>query len=119
MSTTILYAITQQLCYYGISILLITGNIGNLFFVLTLGRSLKQHSNSCSIYLLFASIANWFVIDTALISTFYGMDHIEPIHLSNFICKIRWYGGHVLFMLSRCCSKFDFILKMLLYLSLK
>ncbi len=101
-----------------ISILLITGNIGNLFLVIILERSLKQHPKSRSIYFLFASIANWFISDTVLISTLYGIDHIEPIHLSNFICKIRWYGSHVLFMLSRCCSKFDLILKYLLPSSL-
>jgi hypothetical protein len=119
MSASILNAIRQQLSYYGISTLLISGNLGNIFLILMLGRSFKQHPNSCSLYLLFASIANLFVLDTVLISTLYGLDHLEPIHSSNVVCKIRWYGGHVLFMFSRCCSKFYLILKLLLYLSLK
>ncbi len=85
MSISILYAIRQQLDYYDISILLITGNIGNLFIILMLERSLKQYSNSCSIYLLFASITNWFINNTELIFAFYGLDHVEPTHSSNSI----------------------------------
>lgn len=101
--------IRHQLGYYGIPFLLISGNLGNFFVVLMLGRCLKKHANSCSLYLLFASLANWLLIDTVLISTFYGMKYLEPIHSSAAICKLRWYGGHVLFMFSRCCSKIDTI----------
>ena len=119
MSVSILKIALHQLSYYGISTLLISGNIGNIFLILMLGRSFKQHPNSCSLYLLFASMANLFVVDTVLISTLYGLDHLEPIHSSNFLCKIRWYGGSVLFTLSRCCSKFYLILKLLLNLPLK
>jgi hypothetical protein len=119
MSTSILYTIRQQLGYCGISTLIFTGNIGNLFLVFMLGRSLKQHFNSCSLYLLAASLANLFVIDTALVSILYGIDHLEPTHSSSVVCKLRWYGGHMLFMLSRCCSRFYFILNLLLNFSLK
>jgi hypothetical protein len=119
MSTSTIYAVRQQLGYYGISTLLITGNIGNIFLILILGRALKQHSNSCSIYLLVASIANLFVLNTVLISTFYGLIHREPINLYNVLCKLRWYGGNTLFTISRSCSKFYFILILFLYLLLK
>lgn len=106
MSISILYDIRRQLGHYGIPVLLVLGNIGNLFIVLILGRTLKQQANSCVLYLLCAAIANWLAIDTALISSFYGIDHIESIHLSNILCKLRWYGGHVLFMGSRNFSMF-------------
>ncbi|CAF4381422.1 unnamed protein product, partial [Adineta steineri] len=65
-------------------------------------RTLKQRANSCVLYLLCAALTNWFVINTVLISSLYGLDHVEPIHISNVLCKLRWYGGHVLFMASRC-----------------
>ena len=105
MSAATLYAIRLQLGYYGISALIVSGNIGNAFLLLMLGRSFKRHRNSCSLYLFFASLANLLVVDTALISTLYGLDHLEPTHTSNVLCKFRWYGGHALFMLSRCFSK--------------
>jgi len=105
MSVLLLNDIRQQLGRYGISLLLVHGNIGNLFIVLILGRTLKQRVNSCALYLLCASIANWIVIDTALVSSLYGIDHIEPIHKPNVLCKLRWYGGHFLFIGSRNFSK--------------
>ncbi|UJR23010.1 hypothetical protein I4U23_026036 [Adineta vaga] len=103
MSIAIIYEIRQQLGYYGIPTLIVTGNIGNLFLVFMLVRSLKHNPNSCSLYLLFSSFGNIFVINTALVSTLYGMVQLEPTHSSNVLCKLRWFGGHVLFMLSRCC----------------
>ncbi|CAF1169727.1 unnamed protein product [Adineta ricciae] len=103
MSTEIFYIIRQQLGNIGIPILLVSGNIGNVLLLIMFIKSLKRHPNSCSLYLLFASFGNLFVIDTALISTFYGMNNVEPTHLSNAVCKLRWFGGHALFMLSRCC----------------
>ena len=105
MSTETFYTIRQQLGNIGIPILLASGNIGNVLLMIMFIKSLKRHPNSCSLYLLFASFGNLLVIDTALISTFYGMNNVEPTHLSNAICKLRWFGGHVLFMISRCCSK--------------
>ena len=105
MQVSTIYEIRQKLGCVGIPLLLITGNASNFFVVLMLGRSMRKRASSCSLYLLFASLANWLLIDTALVSTFYGMNHLEATHASNTICKLRWYGGHVLFMLSRCCSK--------------
>lgn len=105
MSIEILGRIRLQLGYYSIPVLIITGNIGNLFLAILLGRGLKRQVNSCSLYLFVATFANWLLIDTALISTYYGLFALEPTHASNVLCKLRWYGGHCLFMLSRCCSK--------------
>jgi hypothetical protein len=107
MSVATLLNIRLQLGCFGIPTLLVLGNFGNLFTVLVLGRTLKQRANSCALYLLFSSIANWIVIDTALISMYYGVDHIEPTNKSNVLCKLRWYGGNVLFLTSRSLSKLD------------
>jgi hypothetical protein len=105
MSVSTLNNIRIQVGHVGISTLLLVGNVANLLTVLILGRTLKQRNNSCALYLFCAAIANWFVIDTVLISSLYGVDHIEPIHKSNVLYKLRWYGGHVLFTASRIYSK--------------
>jgi hypothetical protein len=109
MSVETLLNVRLQLGRFGIPTLLAFGNFGNLFTVLVLGRTLKQRANSCALYLLFSSITNWIVIDTALISMYYGVDHIEPTNKSNVLCKLRWYGGNVLFLTSRSLSKLDLI----------
>jgi hypothetical protein len=106
MSISILNNIQLQLGRLGIPILLVFGNVGNFLTTLILGRTLKHRMNSCALYLFCASIAYWFVVDTVLISTYYGIDHIEPIHEFNVLCKLRWYGGHALFIASRNFSKF-------------
>ena len=88
MSVAILNNIRMELGRFGISTLFVFGNIGNLFTVVILERTVKQRANSCAFYLLFATIVNWIVIDTALVSSLYGIDHIEPIHISNVLCKL-------------------------------
>ncbi|CAF4414229.1 unnamed protein product, partial [Adineta steineri] len=102
MSVATISNIRLQLGHCVIPILLALGNFGNFFTTCILIRTLKQRANSCALYLLCAALANWFVINTVLISSLYGLDHVEPIHISNVLCKLRWYGGHVLFMASRC-----------------
>ncbi|CAF1313976.1 unnamed protein product [Adineta steineri] len=101
MSVATINNIRLQLGHCVIPILLALGNFGNLFTTWILIRTVKQRANSCALYLLCAALANWFVINTVLISSLYGLDHIEPIHISNVLCKLRWYGAHVLFIASR------------------
>ncbi|CAF0918230.1 unnamed protein product [Adineta steineri] len=101
MSVATINNIRLQLGHCVIPILLALGNFGNLFTTWILIRTLKQRTNSCALYLLCASLANWFVINTVLISSLYGLDYVEPIHISNILCKLRWYGAHVLFIASR------------------
>jgi hypothetical protein len=104
MSASTLFAIQQNVARYGLSTLLVLGNVGNLFTMLILIRSSKQKVNSCSLYLLSASISNWIVINTALVSNIVGVDHTDPQHTSNVVCKLRWAGTHALLMLSRSFS---------------
>jgi hypothetical protein len=106
MSASTLFSIQKNVARYGLSTLLVLGNFGNLFTTLILIRSSKRRINSCSLYLLSASISNWIVINTALVSNIVGVDHIDPQHTSNVICKLRWSGVHALLMLSRSFSKF-------------
>ena len=105
MSSSTLFAVQQNIARYGLSALLILGNFGNLFTIIILTRTSKHRINSCTLYLLCASISNWIVINTALVSNIVGIDHIDPQHTSNIICKLRWSGVHALLMLSRSYSK--------------
>ncbi len=106
MSASTLLSIQKNVARYGLSTLLILGNFGNLFTMLIFIRSAKRRINSCSLYLLSASISNWIVINTALVSNIVGVDHIDPQNTSNIICKLRWSTVHALLMLSRSFSKF-------------
>jgi len=106
MSSSTIFAIQQNVARYGLSALLVLGNFGNIFTILILIRSSKHKVNSCSLYLLSASISNWIVINTALVSNIVGVDNIDPQNTSNIICKLRWSGVHALLMLSRSFSKF-------------
>jgi hypothetical protein len=105
MSSSAIFAVQQNVARYGLSTLLVLGNFGNLFTIIILARTSKQKVNSCSLYLLAASISNWIVINTALVSNIVGVDHIDPQNTSNIICKLRWSGVHALLMLSRSFSK--------------
>lgn len=107
MSVTTIVDIQKILGRYGLSLLIILGNVGNLFTIFIFSQTLKKRSSSCTLYLLAASISNWFLINTALVSSVYGVDHIDPQHRSIVVCKLRWYGGQILLMFSRSCSKFD------------
>jgi hypothetical protein len=105
MSTASIVAAQRNIARYGISTLLILGNFGNIFTIIILARSIKRQLNSCSLYLLSASVSNWIVINTALMSNAIGVDHIDPQNTSNVVCKLRWSGAHALLMLSRSFSK--------------
>lgn len=109
MSVTTIVNIQKNLGRYVLSTLIVLGNIGNLSTILVFSQTLKKRSSSCALYLLAASITNWVLINTALISTVYGVDHIDPQHLSIVVCKLRWYGGQILLMLSRSFSTFSSI----------
>jgi hypothetical protein len=105
MSASTLFYIQQNVARYGLSTILVLGNFGNLFTIIIFARKSKRRVNSCSLYLLSASISNWIVINTALVSNIVGVDHIDPQNTSNIICKLRWSGVHALLMLSRSFSK--------------
>jgi len=105
MSTSTIAAAQRNIALYGMSTLLVLGNFGNICTIIILARGTKRQPNSCSLYLLSACISNWIVINTALISNIIGIDHIDPQHTSNIICKLRWSGIHALLMLSRSFSK--------------
>ncbi|CAF0954949.1 unnamed protein product [Adineta steineri] len=101
MSTTTILNIQKNIGRYGLSTLLIFGNIGNILTIIIMTKGVKKQPNSCSLYLLSACISNWIVINTGLISNIVGIDHLDPQNTSNAVCKLRWAGVHALLMLSR------------------
>ncbi|CAF1250393.1 unnamed protein product [Rotaria sordida] len=101
MSVSTIVNIQKNLGRYGLSTLIVLGNVGNILTILIFIRTLIKKSNSCTCYLLAASITNLILINTSLISTVYGVDHVDPQHTSIVVCKLRWYGGQILLMLSR------------------
>ena len=111
MSVSTIVNAQKILGRYGLSALVIFGNIGNLLNIAIFIRTLRKQVNSCKMYLLAASITNWILINTSLISSLYGVDHIDPQHRSIVVCKLRWYGGQILLMLSRSFSEFDRLIK--------
>jgi hypothetical protein len=88
MSSSTLTTIQAQLNLYGFSIILILGNIGNIFIVILFSR---QRRHACSIYLISAAIMN----DIYL--TFNSFIEIFPFYYADetigkfALCKIRYY----------------------------
>ncbi|CAF4886323.1 unnamed protein product, partial [Rotaria sp. Silwood1] len=76
-------------------------NVRMLLFPDDVRRTLRKQLNSYVMYLLAASITNWVLINTSLISSLYDVDHIDPQNTSLIVCKLRMYGSHMLLMLSR------------------
>ena len=107
MSATTIVNIQKNLGRYALSALIVLGNVGNLSTILIFSQTLKKRLSSCALYLLAAAVTNWILINTALISTVYGVDHVDPQHRSIVVCKLRWYGGQILLMLSRSFSTFQ------------
>lgn len=103
---TVISEIQKYLGLYGLSLLIVLGNVGNILTIIIFIRTLKKHLNSCAIYLLATSIVNWILINTAVISSVYGINYTDPQNTSIAVCKLRWYGGHILLMLSRSFSMF-------------
>ena len=95
MSVATIANVQKILGHYGLSTLVILGNIGNILNITIFIRTLQKHPNSCKFYLLAASITNWILINTSLISSLYGVDNIDPQHRSIVVCKLRWYGGQI------------------------
>jgi hypothetical protein len=95
-----LQIVQEYLTRYGMSIYLILGNFGNLFNI-TIFCQASHRKNSCSLYLLFASIMNIFIINFGVIPTLYSLNHIDPETYSIIYCKLRLYLLHSTLMISR------------------
>ncbi len=85
---------------YGMSTYLILGNFGNLFNIIIFCQR-SHRNNSCSLYLLTASIMNIFIINFGVIPTIYSLNHRDPESYSIIYCKLRLYLLHSTLMISR------------------
>jgi hypothetical protein len=98
MSTSILPTIESQLNFYGYTISMIMGNIGNIFIIIIFTR---QRQNTCSIYLITSAIVN------NLFLTFISFTEIFPFYYLNetirafAFCKLRSYLPAVLLLTSQ------------------
>jgi len=92
--------IQEYLTRYGMSTYLILGNFGNLFNIIIFCQR-SHRKNSCSLYLLVASIMNIFIINFGVIPTLYSLNHINPETYSISYCKLRLYLLHSTLMISR------------------
>jgi hypothetical protein len=92
MSSPILTNIQNQLSFYGYTISMILGNIGNVFIVILFSRT---RQNACSIYIISSAVAN------SVYLTYYGFVQIFPFYYLDesirafALCKLRLYLANV------------------------
>ncbi|CAF1230463.1 unnamed protein product [Adineta steineri] len=92
MSATILPFIQTQITRYGMSALIIFGNIGNILIVLLF---YQRRKNSCAMYLLCAAIVYSATVTFNGVINVYTLDYGDPTARSLFLCKFRSYIPHV------------------------
>jgi hypothetical protein len=95
-----LQIVQEYLTCYGMSTYLILGNFGNLFNIIIFCQR-SHRNNSCSLYLLVASIMNIFIINFGVLPTIYSLYYIDPENYSIIYCKLRLYLLHSTLMISR------------------
>lgn len=100
-STSILPIIQVGITRYGLSIMLILGNIGNIFIIILFYR---RRQNACSLYLLCASIMNSVALTFSGISIVYSLDYGDVANRSLFFCKFRFYFAHIVTQIGRYLS---------------
>ncbi|CAF1114756.1 unnamed protein product [Adineta steineri] len=92
MAVTILPLIQTQITRYGMSTLLILGNIGNIIIIVLFYR---RRQNSCAMYLLCAAIVQSAALTFNSVINLYTLDYDDPTVRSLFLCKFRAYITHI------------------------
>lgn len=90
----------KYMSLYGLSTFYIFGTFGNFILICILVQRTHRR-NSCSLYLLAATIVNFILIQCILPLAVYSADHIDPQNVSLIWCKIRSYLFNGLLMLYR------------------
>ncbi|CAF1249755.1 unnamed protein product [Adineta steineri] len=98
MAVTILPLIQTQITRYGMSTLLILGNIGNVIIIILFYR---RRQNSCAMYLLCAAIVQSAALTFNTVLNLYALDYDDPTVHSLFLCKFRAYITHIWNQLGR------------------
>ena len=99
MSASLVQA-QQYMSLYGLSTFYIFGTIGNSLLICILVQRTHRR-NSCSLYLLSATIVNFVLIQCILPAGIYSGNHVDPQNISLIWCKIRSYFFNALLMLYR------------------
>ncbi|CAF0804845.1 unnamed protein product [Adineta ricciae] len=99
MSTSLVEA-QRAMSLYGLSTFLVFGTVGNILLICILVQR-THRQNSCSLYLLSATIVNLILIECILPAAVYSGKYIDPQNISLTWCKIRSYLFNALLMLYR------------------
>jgi hypothetical protein len=91
MSSSVLPLLQVQLNRYGLPLILILGNIGNVFITVLFSQ---RRRNSCSIYLWWAAVMNSAFITFNIPVSLYSTEYRNPTLDSLAFCKIRLYLSH-------------------------
>ncbi|CAF0900850.1 unnamed protein product [Adineta steineri] len=90
----------QNMSLYGLSTFLAFGTVGNVLLICILVQRTHRR-NSCSLYLLSATIVNLVLIECILPVAVYSAKSVDPQNVSLTWCKIRSYLFNALLMLYR------------------
>ncbi len=90
---------------YILPTIVVFGNLGNMISIGILSQK-RRRANSCSIYLLAASIFGLIITNWAIIPLVYALDHVDPIGTSLILCRIRGYIIHSFSM----CFRYTIVL---------
>ena len=99
MSTSLIDA-QRYMSLCGLSIFYILGTIGN-FLLICVCLQRHHRRNSCSLYLLSASVVNLILIQCILPLAIYSADHPDPQNYSLIWCQLRSYLFNALLMCYR------------------
>lgn len=99
MSTSLVQA-QRYMSLYGLSTFYILGTVGN-FLLISILVQRTHRQNSCSLYLLSATIVNFILIQCILPLAIYSGFNVDPQNYELTWCKIRSYLFNSLLMLYR------------------
>jgi hypothetical protein len=106
MSTIATLILAQQyITRYVLSTILAMGNLGNLIATGVFTQK-KYRNNSCSIYLLAASVFGLISANWAIAPLVYALNHFDVVDSSLILCRIRGYIVHV----SGMCFRYTLVL---------
>lgn len=92
--------VQQAMSLYGLSVFLAFGTVGNVLLICILVQR-THRQNSCSLYLLSATVVNLILIECILPVAVYSARNVDPQSISLPWCKIRSYLFNALLMLYR------------------
>ena len=91
--------VTRELNRYIPLPALIFGTIGNLLNLIVFTRP-SLRANTCSLYFISGSVANFLSLYIGLITPFLGLYNYDPTQRSNLLCKTRFYLRFITITLS-------------------